>query len=429
MDEFSKDSVSFSSSFTASNWGKVTEISQVSTENIKDPVSDQTLTDLANLEITDTPIEDAMRKINAPDGQIDGMTIKLMDHQVLGVSWMVESEKKDNKVKGGILADDMGLGKTVQTIATMVLNRPQQIKSNKVKSTLIVAPTALIHQWKNEILSKTDQGKARLSQLKKYDVVITTYHTLIRDWPAGTLFRINWFRVVLDEAQNIKNMDSRASKACSELNTVHRWCLTGTPIQNHINDLYSYFRFLNFTWYSEWTNFHREISPANSSSMKKVQTILRGICLHRTKDSTLNGKPILQLPEKTIDMVTNEFSQDERQFYDALETKSRIEFNRYLKDGSVLKNYAYILFMLLRLHQACNHPFLTQEDIGDVSSKTGTSKPNGNNGDSSNSNEDSLKSKNLDNELAHAKRVLPKKTYDQLIKNPSNNECLICFDV
>ncbi|RHZ75362.1 hypothetical protein Glove_216g60 [Diversispora epigaea] len=397
-------------------------------------------------ETKDTPIEDAMRKINAPDGQIDGMTIKLMDHQVLGVSWMVESENKDNKVKGGILADDMGLGKTVQTIATMVLNRPQQIKSNKVKSTLIVAPTALIHQWKNEILSKTDQemfsihvyhgsGKARLSQLKKYDVVITTYHTLIRDWPAdpevarGTLFRINWFRVVLDEAQNIKNMKSRASKACSELNTVHRWCLTGTPIQNHINDLYSYFRFLNVTWYSEWTNFHREISPANPSSMRKVQTILRGICLRRTKDSTLNGKPILELPEKTIDMVTNEFSQDERQFYDALETKSRIEFNRYLKDGSVLKNYAYILVMLLRLRQACNHPFLTQEDIGDVISKTGTSKPNGDNGDSSNSNEDLLKSKNLDNELARAKRVLPTKTYDQLIKNPSNNECPICLDV
>ncbi|CAG8478974.1 11767_t:CDS:10 [Diversispora eburnea] len=379
-------------------------------------------------ETKDAPIEEAMHKINAPDGQIDGMTIKLMDHQVLGVSWMVENEQKDNKVKGGILADDMGLGKTVQTIATMVLNQPQQIKSNKVKSTLIVAPTALIHQWKNEILSKTDRemfsihvyhgsGKARLSQLKKYDVVITTYHTLIRDWPAdpdvprGTLFRINWFRVVLDEAQNIKNMKSRASKACAELNTVHRWCLTGTPIQNHINDLYSYFRFLNVTWYSEWTNFHREISPANSSSMRKVQAILRGICLRRTKDSTLNGKPILQLPEKIVDMVTNEFSEDERQFYDALETKSRIEFNRYLKDGSVLKNYAYILVMLLRLRQACNHPFLTQEDIGDVISKTGTSKPN------------------LENDLAHAKRVLPTKTYDQLIENPSNNECPICFDV
>ncbi|CAG8493904.1 3556_t:CDS:10 [Acaulospora morrowiae] len=385
-------------------------------------------------EVNETPLEEASRKINSQNGAVDGLRIKLMDHQIVGVSWMVDCEKKDNDTKGGILADDMGLGKTIQTIATLVVNRS---KSN-IKSTLIVAPTALIHQWEAEILDKTEPGtfrvhvyhgpgKANLRELKKYDIVITTYQTLIRDLPddpeedKGPMFRVTWFRVVLDEAQNIKNRLSRISKGCAALNTIHRWCLTGTPIQNQIDDLYSYFRFLRVVRYSEWSVFRKEFGSTSERAMRKIQAFLRGILLRRTKDSKINGKPLLQLPEKSVDMVCNEFSPDERQFYDALEKRSRVIFNRYLKAGSVLKNYAYILVLLLRLRQACNHPFLTQVDVGDVISmpdnpQTGPSKP-----------------MDPEQELERAKQVLSDKIYERLIEkfmgdNP-NEDCPICYDV
>ncbi|CAG8523822.1 7110_t:CDS:10 [Acaulospora morrowiae] len=385
-------------------------------------------------EVNETPLEEASRKINSQNGAVDGLRIKLMDHQIVGVSWMVDCEKKDNGTRGGILADDMGLGKTIQTIATLVVNRS---KSN-IKSTLIVAPTALIHQWEAEILDKTEPGtfkihvyhgpgKANLRELKKYDIVITTYQTLIRDLPddpeedKGPMFRVTWFRVVLDEAQNIKNRLSRISKGCAALNTIHRWCLTGTPIQNQIDDLYSYFRFLRVFRYSEWSAFRKEFGSTSERAMRKIQAFLRGILLRRTKDSKINGKPLLQLPEKSVDMVCNEFSPDERQFYDALEKRSRVIFNRYLKAGSVLKNYAYILVLLLRLRQACNHPFLTQVDVGDVISisdnpQTGPSKP-----------------MDPEQELERAKQVLSDKIYERLIEkfmgdNP-NEDCPICYDV
>ncbi|CAG8672922.1 4540_t:CDS:10 [Cetraspora pellucida] len=412
--------------------------------NYSKSINLQDLLDMIPLdESNHTPVGEAMRKINARKGIIPGLSIQLMDHQVIGVSWMVDQEIKE-KVRGGILADDMGLGKTVQTIATLVINRPDTKKSRSSKSTLIVAPTALIYQWKSEILSKTEQdlfsvhvyhgqNKASFHNLKKYDVVITTYQTLLRECPEieeddrGSLFRMDWFRVVLDEAQNIKNRHSRASKACSYLSSTYRWCLTGTPIQNHIDDLYPYFRFLDIANFSDWQTFHEQLSSASQRAIQKAQTILRGILLRRTKDSKLDGRPLLELPTKTVSFVKQEFSRDEREFYDALEKRSRIEFNRYLKEGSVLKNYAYILVMLLRLRQACNHPFLTQEDIGHVIMSADDPRSlrhptlNVNN-----------QEKNIPNQLEQAKKILTDKVIARLFEkykdNSTSDDCPICYD-
>ncbi|CAG8565974.1 10588_t:CDS:10 [Dentiscutata erythropus] len=354
-----------------------------------------------------TPVSEAMRKINARKGIVPGLSIQLMNHQVIGVSWMVDQEIKD-KVRG-------------------------------------VAPTALIYQWKSEILSKTDQGlfevyvyhgqnKASYHNLKKYDIVITTYQTLLRECPEtddgdkGSLFRMNWYRVVLDEAQNIKNRNSRASKACALLMSNYRWCLTGTPIQNHIDDLYPYFRFLDISNFSEWQLFHEQFSSASPRAIQRAQTVLRGFLLRRTKDSKLDGKPLLILPEKTVSFVKQDFSRDEREFYDALEKRSRIEFNRYLKEGSVLKNYAYILVMLLRLRQACNHPFLTQEDIGHVITSADDSRMSHSSSSNSYSHE-----KDIPSQLERAKKLFSDKVITRLFEkykdsNP-NDDCPICYDI
>ena len=201
---------------------------------------------------------------------LNGMRISLMPHQILGVAWMVKREKLTRKA-GGILGDEMGLGKTVQAIATMVRN-PSQDRA--VKTTLIVMPLPLLSQWKDEIETKSGlkvhvyHGANRtksIPKLKSYDVVLTTYGVLIgecgklleekrerrkkRNVAAGTqledsfveesdsdnavsrangpLFRIQWYRMILDEAAGIRNRLTKASKAVVELEGHIRWVLTG----------------------------------------------------------------------------------------------------------------------------------------------------------------------------------------------------------
>lgn len=173
----------------------------------------------------------------------------------------------------------MGLGKTVQLIALMMMNPPDENSQNK--STLIVAPVALLEQWKKEIESKTNEGlisvhiyhtsnprKAKTKKiLQSYDVVLTTFSTLALEYPqalmggkrkkrknddfiesdednarikstTGKLFQVQWYRVVLDEAQNIRNKTTRTSQAIADIRATYRWCLTGTPIVNSLADAY-----------------------------------------------------------------------------------------------------------------------------------------------------------------------------------------------
>ena len=205
------------------------------------------------------------------DGTVEGLRVKLLPHQVDGVAWMREKEtgvKKKNGVlpKGGILADDMGLGKTIQSIALLLTNpRPSHLSSNSVtdkralsanvgKTTLVVAPLALIKQWEAEIKNRVldshelrvcvhhgPQRTKRFEDLKKYDVVITTYQILVSEHgsssnrengPQAGCFGIHWYRVILDEAHTIKNRNAKAALACYALRAEYRWCLTGTPMQN-----------------------------------------------------------------------------------------------------------------------------------------------------------------------------------------------------
>ncbi|PGH04694.1 hypothetical protein GX51_03361 [Blastomyces parvus] len=336
------------------------------------------------------------------EGTPEALQFTLMEHQKLGLAWMKSMEECSNR--GGILADDMGLGKTIQALALMI-SRPSTDPERKTN--LIVAPVALIQQWKREIermLKPTHQltvfilhneRGAKFSHLKKYDVVLTTYGTLAselkrlevakrmrtenehtyRNLDPDEAFslpllgeRSTWYRVIVDEAQCIRNKTTKAAQACYRLKSTYRWCMTGTPMMNNVSEIYSLIKFLRIAPYNVLEKFNSTFSvlqrvniPPGFPPMQKFQALLKAILLRRTKTSKIDGKRILQLPPRTTEKTYAAFSEDEKSLYEALESKTQVRFNKYLREGTVGRNYSNILVLLLRLRQACCHPHLIDD--------------------------------------------------------------------
>ncbi|GFZ14244.1 helicase protein with RING/U-box domain-containing protein [Actinidia rufa] len=307
--------------------------------------------------------------------------------------------------RGGILADAMGLGKTVMTIA-LILSRPGRCLDNrkiisettngaeytkkkkedtvKVPSkvnggTLIICPMALLSQWKDELDThskpetisifvhyggdRTNDPKA----IAEHTVVLTTYGVLTsaykKDGEISIFHKIEWYRVVLDEAHTIKSSKTQVAQAAFSLSSHCRWCLTGTPLQNNLEDLYSLLCFLhvepwcNWAWWSKL--IQRPYESGDQRGLKLVKAILRPLMLRRTKETKdKEGRPILELPPTDIQVIQCEQSEAEHDFYGALFKRSKVQFDQFVAQGKVLHNYANILELLLRLRQCCNHPFL-----------------------------------------------------------------------
>lgn len=348
------------------------------------------------------------------DGTVEGLKVKLLPHQVDGVHWMTDKEigtKKKNGMlpKGGILADDMGLGKTIQSIALMLSNpRPalstatsvtdkKTLPSTVGKGTLVVAPLALIKQWEGEIKNRVTeshmlrvcvhhgpQRTKRFEDLKKYDVVITTYQILVsehgsssqrEDGPKVGCFGIHWYRVILDEAHTIKNRNAKATQACYTLRSEYRWCLTGTPMQNNLDELQSLIKFLRIKPYNDLAVWKEQITKPMAQgrggiAIKRLQFYLKAFMKRRTKDvlkqeGALNygGKlskdgqnKDFKITARKVESVLAEFSPEERKFYDRLEQRTDRSLEQMM--GGKKMNYASALVLLLRLRQACNHPEL-----------------------------------------------------------------------
>ncbi|KAG6355977.1 hypothetical protein INS49_015362 [Diaporthe citri] len=315
------------------------------------------------------------------------MSCDLTEHQRIGLTWLLQQER-DPKKKGGLLADTMGLGKTVQAMA-LILAHPST--DPKHKTTLIVAPLALLRQWEQEILTKVKpryklntlvfHGEVAkymsVSELLKHDVVLCTYGKLQTEHknkyehkkPEKLKILADkaiFYRVILDEAHNIRNQTTYCSKAAAEIQSKYRLCMTGTPFMNRAEEIFPLIRFLNIPPYNKWDRFSEDIvrplrkwdGNEKEHGMIKLQALFRSFTLRRTKDSRLNGKPIIELPPRTDKPSFVEFNDEQRAFYQALEVQQQLKFNKYLKNGAVMKNYIHILILLLRLRQACDHPFL-----------------------------------------------------------------------
>jgi SNF2 family DNA or RNA helicase len=331
----------------------------------------------------------------------EALTVTLHKYQELGLTWLQNCETGTNK--GGVLADDMGLGKTIQMLSLIVTHKSED---PRCKTTLIVAPVALMRQWRDEIATKVKPDQHALStfvhhgskkaksfsELRRYDVVLTTFGSLAAELKRLEKFRLRkhndpaarpndsekcvligddaqWYRVILDEAQCIKNKSTQTAKGACMVNATYRFCMTGTPMMNSVEELFSLVNFLRIKPYCQWEKFRMDfIGPLKSNndrakdkSMKMLQTLCKAVMLRRTKKSTFEGKPILILPERSTEMDHPEFSTDELDFYKALENQTQLQFNKYLRRGAVGQNYSAVLVLLLRLRQACCHPHLIKD--------------------------------------------------------------------
>ncbi|EIW80017.1 hypothetical protein CONPUDRAFT_126467 [Coniophora puteana RWD-64-598 SS2] len=181
------------------------------------------------------------------------------------------------------------------------------------------------------------------------------------------LYRVKWFRVVLDEAHNIKNRNTKSAIACCALEAKYRWALTGTPMQNSVEELYSLIKFLRIRPLNDWPEFNTKIaqpikSGRTSAPMKRLQVVLRSIMLRRRKDQLINGQPILELPERRVGIVPCAFDRAERRFYRELEARMGSELDKLVREGVAERSYTHVLVLLLRLRQACNHPSLISKN-------------------------------------------------------------------
>jgi DNA repair protein RAD5 len=211
---------------------------------------------------------------------------------------------------------------------------------------------------------------------------VTTYGTvqgeLRQKYPV--LQRCQWFRVILDEAHCIRNQRTLASKACCSLQATHRWCVSGTIIQNSLDDVYGIMKFLRHEpwcipsfWKTAITQpFQQESSNANTlidpksrdkslqATIELVRRVLNPIMIRRTKDSvTKAGLPILTLPPIETKVIRIDFSESEREFYNAVLARSLEVFDGFIKEGTASRAYFQIFSLLSRLRQACDHIALT----------------------------------------------------------------------
>ena len=282
---------------------------------------------------------------------------ELRPYQCEGLGWLDYLQKFGF---GGILADDMGLGKTVQVLAFLQRRRARRSAKGP---TLAVVPRSLVFNWVQEatkftprlrVLDYTGANRHPLrEQFDDYDLVITTYGTLRTD--IAELTKIEFDYVILDEAQAIKNAESQAAKAARLLRAKHRLAMSGTPIENHIGELWSIFEFLNPGMLGTHPVFKRHTSGAASSDEGErllLARALRPFILRRTKSQVVQD-----LPEKSEQTLHCDMEPAQRADYEKLRAHYR---SALLRKGTAELNRSKIevLEALLRLRQAACHPAL-----------------------------------------------------------------------
>ena len=291
---------------------------------------------------------------------------ELRAYQKEGLGWL-EFLQKFNF--GGCLADDMGLGKTVQVLALLHRRRDEGNGTS-----LAVVPRSLIFNWKQEaarftpdlrVLDQTGSGRSQdSSDFSRHDLVLTTYGTLRRNITCFKDFEFDY--VILDESQAIKNANTQSAKAARLLRGKHRLALSGTPIENHLGELWSLFEFLNPKMLGSATVFRNLIQnngQIDAGGKSLLASALRPFILRRTKSQVAR-----ELPEKIEQTIVCPLEGEQRKLYDELKDHYRASLLGLIEKNGIKRSKIQILEALLRLRQAACHPGLIDKSRGDHTS-------------------------------------------------------------
>ncbi|MBO9681199.1 MAG: SNF2 helicase associated domain-containing protein, partial [Flavisolibacter sp.] len=303
---------------------------------------------------------DKIKEIDPPEN----LAHILRPYQVGGYQWLNYLHEVG---WGGILADDMGLGKTVQALS--FLQHYYEAHDGNMKA-LVVCPTTLIYNWENEIKKFTPSmeyyihhGPLRsrdVNELNKHHIIITTYGTLRSDIKTFVQMPLDY--VILDESQAIKNPSSKVTKAASLLNTKHRLCMSGTPLQNNTFDIYAQMNFLNPGMLGSVEFFRQEFAvpidkfgePEQKDHLKKI---LYPFILRRTKEQVAKD-----LPEKIETVLFCEMEDEQRRIYDAYRNDYRSKIMGTIEEQGIQKSQLTILQGLMKLRQICDSPAILNEE-------------------------------------------------------------------
>ncbi len=297
----------------------------------------------------------------------------LRPYQIRGFSWLNFLQQWG---LGACLADDMGLGKTIQTLALIQRNR----HSNGKKPVLLICPTSVVGNWQKEASRFTPElpvmihhGAARkkdshfAKEANKHTIVISSYALLHRDY--DILKDISWSGIVLDEAQNIKNPETKQSKAARSLQADYRIALTGTPVENNIGDLWSIMEFLNPGFLGTQAEFKRSFfipiqALRDAEATQRLKRLTGPFILRRLKT---DRSIISDLPEKMEMKVYCNLSKEQASLYQAVVNDTLKE----LKSSEGIQRKGLVLATLSKLKQVCNHPAQFAGDNSSIPGRSG----------------------------------------------------------
>lgn len=284
----------------------------------------------------------------------------LRPYQQDGVNWL---QFLREHTLNGILADDMGLGKTVQVLAHISIEKHKQ---RTQKPSLIVAPTSVLVNWKHEIEHFTPHlstlvlyGPERgfkFDDISQHDLVLTTYALVTRD--KEHLIKHDYYYIILDESHYIKNKQAKKTQILQQINATHRLCLTGTPLENHLGELWSQFNFLMPGLLNNAAQFKKQYqTPIEKHKDKNKQLLLNQLTkpflLRRTKQTVVQD-----LPEKSTIVKYVEMEKEQRDLYESIRLAMDRKVRKAIDEKGIERSQIIILDALLKLRQACCDPRL-----------------------------------------------------------------------
>jgi superfamily II DNA or RNA helicase len=278
---------------------------------------------------------------------------------------------------GGCLADDMGLGKTIQTLALLQKHKEDTEAAGGKATSLVIMPTSLIYNWLAEAKKFAPQLKLMVhtgtfrykspTVFANYDMVITTYGITRIDIDLFTSYFFDY--IILDESQNIKNASSKSFMAVRQLKSRFRLILSGTPVENSVNDLWTQMSFINPGLLGSQQYFQNEfVTPIekkkDEDSARKLQAMIKPFVLRRTKEQVAP-----ELPPKTENLFYCQMSEEQSSVYEKVKSEYRNELLRSLEDGTYAKTQIQVLQGLIKLRQIANHPVMIDSEYEGDSGK------------------------------------------------------------